>query len=99
MAPKDSFPSIFDRVFWERRLEVPTEGGPSLSKITDRLGLKRKRGTQGRIFFKSEKACRLSDAAAILVSRLPKDAVGLVDRALDTGDIKNQLLERFGEMI
>jgi hypothetical protein len=99
MAPRDILPPTFDRDLWERRLEVPTEGGLSLSKITDRLGLKRKRGTRGRISFQSEKARRLSAAVAVLASKLPKDAARLIDRALDTGDTKNQLLQRFGEII
>jgi hypothetical protein len=102
MAPRNSLPPVLDRVFWERRLRFPTEGGLSIGSITDRLGLKRNRSGRGRAFYDSDKVRRLSDAVAVLASRLPTDAAGLVDEALNTSMSvanTNDLLERFGEMI
>jgi hypothetical protein len=102
MAPKATLPPILDRIFWERRVRIPGEGGLILGKITDRLGLKRSRGTRGPVSFTGDQVRQLADAVAVLASRLPNDATRLVEIALDMGllvAITNYLLEQFGEKI
>jgi hypothetical protein len=100
--PHAAIPHVLDRAFWQRRIRANPSSSPTVSQVTDILGLRRTHRGRGPMIFPGTAAQELADAVAVLASRLPNDAERLVDIALDTGllrSITDYLVDTYGERI